>query len=484
MFTRARSFGVALGILVSLNMGVLFSQLFSVWEFLLTIWGISLLFGVIWHTQKYSYSFLLCVLIGLCCGGVRLLWWNPIEPAVVQTLYDVPHVYTGVITSFPELKQNEYLYTVKLYEVDGELMEIPFKVKITTPRHIYHVRAEHIQLYGAIEAPFDSLEFSYKAYLARKYIFGIMRVSHMQDIEDPTWYWDALGSLRYRLQASIYATYRYPYGGFLEGLLLGRKYGLSPELSDVFQTTGLTHIIAISGYNITLVILIMTRMFSFLGRYAQIICSIIAVILFTILVGAEASVVRACLMGLVALAGLYFGRQTMVWNGLVWAMVFMTWYEPRTFLFDVGFQLSVVATIGVVALSKHTGEWFSFLPVAFEIRESFALTIAAQITTLPLLIFYFQNISTVSPLANVLVAPFLPWAMCFGFLGAVFSFVPLLPDLLFLLTESLLRIVVFLASWCADIPYALIKLPQISVVWMVLFYIGLVWFLVSGSSSD
>jgi competence protein ComEC len=477
MLTRSKSFGVAFGVLLSLNIGVLLHISLDVWTALLALWIYIILFGVVWYVQSFSYTFFIFVLIGIICGAMRLILWNPIAPSMIQTLYEIPHSYTGVITSFPELKQNEYLYTVKLYKIDEEVLRSPFKIRVTTPRHVYHLRAEHISFYGSIEAPFESLEFSYKDYLERKYIFGVMRLFKIDHVKDPPWQWKVFGSLRYKLQAYIYQKYRYPYGGFLEGLLLGRKYGLSPELSDVFQITGLTHIIAISGYNITLVILIMTRMFSFLGRYAQILCSIIAVILFTILVGAEASVVRACLMGLVALAGLFFGRQTMVWNGLVWAMVFMTCYEPRTFLFDVGFQLSVVATIGVVALSKQTERWFTFLPAVFEIRESFALTIAAQITTLPLLVYYFQSISTVSPLANILVAPFLPWAMCFGFLGAVFSFLPLIPDLLFLLTELLLRIVIFLASWSASIPYALILLPQISVVWVVMFYIGLVWFL-------
>ena len=152
---------------------------------------------------------------------------------------------------------------------------------------------------------------------SRKKIYGTMKYPKIKKISGPNFFWKYLGYVRYSMQKHISKRYTYPYGGFLEGLLLGRKYGLSQELADTFQITGLTHIIAISGYNVTLIIIIFSQLFSFLGRYGRAVACALAVIIFTILVGAEAAVVRASLMGIVGLLGLIYGRQVFVWSSLI-----------------------------------------------------------------------------------------------------------------------------------------------------------------------
>jgi len=472
MNTKKTTVALSLGILSGLQILVTwFLKVNFYWILLGFFIAICVIKILKWEKKEFIIFF-----VGVVIGLFRIVFWDPGQPIFLTKLFDTKIQCVGRIISFPERREENMIYDVKV-EMLNEKKVKSFGVRITTHQHIKFVRGEKISFYGKLEEPFESNEFSYKQYLSRKYIFSTMRNPYMEKIEDTSLWWEFVGNMRYSMQNHIQSTYQYPYGGFLEGLLLGRRYGLSPELSDVFQVTGLTHIIAISGYNITLIIMIMANMFGFLGRYAKVLVCSVAVIIFTILVGAEAAVVRACLMGLVALGALWFGRQSFVWTSLLLAGVFMTYMEPRTFLFDVGFQLSVVATIGVVALSDMCMKWFKFLPKKFEIRDSFAITIAAQITTLPLLIYYFNNISIVSPIANVVAAPFLPWAMFFGFLESVLSFIPVVSHLLLFITQGLLKIVVFLATLCSKVPFAQVQTGEIPVLFVLVGYVGIFYWL-------
>ena len=464
-----RKTGIALGIGIIFGLQILVFIYLSInmyWVLLI----IFILF-IISQTLEWNKESYIAFLIGIFIGLIKIFFWNPNPPEILSSYYEKYIEAEGEIMSFPERKGSIMIYDININKLDNK--EIDIGLRVTVDQHIKFIRGDRVIVKGKIEKAFESNEFSYKRYLSMKDIHAIMKYPKIIKITNEGIFWKALGGIRYSVQEHISKVYNYPYGGFLEGLLLGRKYGLSDELSDTFQVTGLTHIIAISGYNITLIIMIFSNIFSFLGRYGKVVACIIAVSLFTILVGAEAAVIRACFMGIIGLMGLFYGRQVFVWSTLLWAIVIMTYMEPRTFLFDVGFQLSVVATIGVVALSKKCAEFFKFLPDIFEIRESFSLTIAAQITTLPLLIYYFHNISIVSPIANVIVGPFLPWAMLFGFFELIFSFIPVIGELLYFFTESILKITVFLAEISSKIPYAQIEAPYIKAIFIIITYIGI-----------
>jgi competence protein ComEC len=150
--------------------------------------------------------------------------------------------------------------------------------------------------------------------------------------------------------------------------------------------------------------------------------SIFFVVLFVFFVGAGASVVRAGIMGVISLFALWFGRQYYVFIALFLSAFLMNLWNPKIILYDVGFQLSFLATFGIVLFSESFKSFFKWLPSFFAIRESFSMTLSAQVFVLPIILFNFGSLSLISPVANIFVLPLVPIAMFFGFLSVFFNF--------------------------------------------------------------
>ena len=209
----------------------------------------------------------------------------------------------------------------------------------------------------------------------------------------------------------------------MAGLLTGSRKGIPADLMESFNATGLTHIIAISGYNITIVIAIMSSLLFWLPLRWRFVPSILAIAIFTLFVGASAAVVRAAIMGILGLIALRSERISNVRLTLLWTAFFMLLWNPKYLWYDAGFQLSFLSVIGLVEIGPKLERYFTKVPQLLGIREALQMTVAAQISTAPLILFLFGRVSLISPIANVLVAPAIPFAMLFGFVGTALSFV-------------------------------------------------------------
>ena len=200
---------------------------------------------------------------------------------------------------------------------------------------------------------------------------------------------------------------------------------LPDALYGDFRTTGLLHIIVISGWNISLLLqAVMVLSGHWLHRWLALGASLALVVGYTLFVGPSPPVVRAAMMGALFVVGQLIGRRTHAPTSLAAASLFMTLWNPLT-LWSVSFQLSFAATLGLVAIRPllerdvHAGALAR--PVRDDgqawprkIGELLLATIAAQIATLPLLWSHFGQVSIVSPLANLLVLPVQPAVMVLG----------------------------------------------------------------------
>ncbi len=250
-----------------------------------------------------------------------------------------------------------------------------------------------------------------------------------------------------------------PHASFMAGLLLGSRKGIPEALMVNFNATGLTHIIAISGYNITLIIVLVSAMLGFLSRNKKIFFSIIFVILFVVFVGMSAAVVRAAIMGIIGLLALWFGRIYFVELSLLLAAFFMTLWNPKVLVYDVGFQLSCLATAGLIYCPEKIQSWFRWLPNSFGIREAMTMTVAAQIFALPVIVGTFERFSVIAPIANVFVLPFIPLAMVFGFFAVMFGFLSgFLGVVIGFCGYLILETVIFLVNFFAGLPLASIQI--------------------------
>lgn len=271
-----------------------------------------------------------------------------------------------------------------------------------------------------------------------------------------------------------------PAVGLGEGLLLGVKRALGDELESAFRKTGIIHIVVLSGYNVMLVVaFVMFVLGYFLRPRAKVLAGIIAIILFAILVGLSATVVRACFMASLLLIAHAYGRQYLVLRALMLAGVVMLIINPYLLVYDVGFQLSFLATLGLILVAPVLERYFVFLPSTFGLKMFFMATLSTQITVLPLLLYHMGEFSMVAILVNMLVLPVVPFAMLLTFATGLVAFLSSsLSGLLAFPTYFILQYINVTALWFGSLPFAALDVPSFSfyLVFPAYFILGyFVW---------
>ncbi len=262
-----------------------------------------------------------------------------------------------------------------------------------------------------------------------------------------------------------------------EGLLLGVP-SLSERWQDIFRTSGIIHIVVLSGYNITIVILFVTYLLAYLLPYrVRLVCGAAAIFLFAALVGFSATVLRASIMAGILLLLKFTGNTYNLLRGLMIAGVLMVLFNPLLLRYDPGFQLSFLATLGLLLLAPHLENWFSYIPTFGGIREFFVATISTQLFVSPFLLYQIGQLSVVALAVNVLVLPFVPVAMLLTFLAGVLSFFFMPAAVVFgFLAQVALMYILRVAVLFAQLPFATFSVPAFPFWAMLLGYLLLgVW---------
>lgn len=211
-----------------------------------------------------------------------------------------------------------------------------------------------------------------------------------------------------------------PYAGLGEGLLLGVKRALPESLEETFRETGIIHIVVLSGYNIMIVVEFLMFLLSFLFfPRARMIFGMIIIVLFALLVGLSATVVRAAIMAGLIIVARGTGRTYAVLRALMLAGVLMLIHNPYLLVHDPGFQLSFLATLGLILVAPHIESRLMMIPDFWGTRGFLTATIATQIFVLPLLLYHMGLFPVLSVFVNVLVLPMVPVAMLFTFITGI-----------------------------------------------------------------
>jgi competence protein ComEC len=345
------------------------------------------------------------------------------------------------------------------------------------PRHEY---GDEVLVTGVLERPEKIEDFYYDRYLSRYGIYSVMYRSDIQTLSpghassplstSGYSFFSYLYSLKQRFESQINRLFPEPHASFLAGLLTGSRRGIPEHLLADFRATGLTHIIAISGYNVSIVIVVITGALFFLPLKWRFLPALVAITSFTFFVGASPSVVRATIMGGLGLFALQAGRERHSFIAILLAAFLMTVWNPKILWYDAGFQLSFLAVLGLNFLAPQLDRWCASIPHTFGLRESLQMTIAAQLAAVPLIVVLFGQFSLVAPVANVLVAPFIPLAMLFGFLAVCISFVSFpLGQFVAFLGWAALEFIIMIAQHLAALPFALLSVTQ-AAHWMVWGY--------------
>lgn len=324
-----------------------------------------------------------------------------------------------------------------------------------------------------------SEDFDYRMYLAKDNIFYICKNTKIKRTENNQGnraYIMILG-IKNRMEDNINRVIPQPQAALANGLLFGGSSRLSKQVSDNFSKTGMTHIVAVSGYNVTIIAeyLILFGIFIGLWRNQSFWFALAGIFIFVAMIGFPSSAVRAGVMGALLLWAMKNGRLANSYNAIVFAGTVMLLVNPLLLRWDIGFQLSFLATLGIVVLSPFWEKQFIKKYNALGIIEILFLTLSAQIFVLPIILYNFNILSLVSLPANLLVLPIVPITMFLVFLTAVsgFIFAPL--SLVFAWLAFLpLKYEVWIIDILAKLSWASKNISNFSWHWVVMWYLILV----------
>lgn len=406
---------------------------------------------------------------------------------LIGTVVDAPDprdTTTNLTVAVEQLRPLEAAPTqVRPIEVSG-------KVLVQIPPGEDWSYGDRLQVTGELTVPYDSAEFSYQDYLARQGIHSL--ISYASVTRLGSGYGSPIRAALYRLRENGYATlhslFSSPESDLLAGILLGRDQGLSPQLEEAFQRTGTTHIIAISGFNIAILAGLFTGITTrLLGRKWGPWVALVGISGYTILVGAEPAVVRAAIMGAAGVFGGLFGRRQNGLNSLGMAALAMMLIDPNI-PWDVGFQLSVAATLGLVLYAQPIELWFLNVMKSKlaedkaerwigPISEFFLFTIIAQVMTLPIMAYHFGGVSWIALIANPLILPVQSLVMILGGLAMLGGMLlPGLGHLLAVPASPFVTYTIRVVTLLARLPGGDLTLPDFKALWLLGFY-GLLFFL-------
>lgn len=385
----------------------------------------------------------------------------------------------GVVSDEPDGRENNVRLPVRVTVAASTSVSSDVKVLVVAPLHTQAKYGDIVRAKGELRLPeaFDAgagREFNYPAFLAKDGVGYELSFAQVEVVGE---------SRRNPLKAAaiwIKQTYldglaqslSEPEAGLAGGITAGDKRGLGSELSETFRTVGLIHIVVLSGYNIMVVIQFLERSLGWTKLWIRSTLAVVVAIFFALITGLASSSVRAASMAVIATAGKASGRTYLASRALGVVAVGMVIWNPFVLAFDPGFQLSIIATLGLIYISPLFAERLGWLTEKFGFREIAAATLGTQAAVLPLILFQSGSLSVYSLPANLLALIVVPWAMLLSFIaGVAGTFLGLVAPVVGFPAYILLWYITKVADFFAWLPFANLSIPAFSAVWLFVFYV-------------
>lgn len=335
----------------------------------------------------------------------------------------------GVVADYPDVRdvQTQYRLRVDVLTIDRTTHPVRGDLLVQAGRFPGYAYGDRLRVAGQLQTPPILDDFDYKAYLAQRGIHSLMRRAQVERVAEGggSLFLRLLYAVKARGSALLNRVLPEPAAALANGMLLGIESGIPDDVNEAFKATGTSHVIVISGSNIALLSgVLMAGLSRLLGKRRAAWPAIIGIGLYVLLVGADAAALRAGLMGVLYVYAIYLGRQSTAYVSLCASALFMTLFNPLT-LWDIGFQLSFMATLGLILFTDPIStriERFLVRRLAQEqarrvmgiLNDALIVTLAAQVTTLPLIVYYFGRVSLISLVTNFLILPAQPPIMTGG----------------------------------------------------------------------
>ena len=388
--------------------------------------------------------------------------------------------YRGIVSSLPDTKDTTERFIVHISKASDSI--VSEDVLVISNRYPEYKYGDEIVFTGILKLPenFETYSggpiFDYVSYLYKDGVRYIMYRPKIEKVGENMGNPIVAGlySLKRNFSDSVERVVNEPESSLLLGLLIGDKASLGKDILDDFRRAGLSHIIVLSGYNVTIVADNLMKAFSYVSISASPFLGAISIIFFALMTGASATTVRASVMALLLILSKRVSRRYDVSRALIFAAFLMVLHNPRILLFDVSFQLSVIATIAIIYVAPIIRFRITWVTERFALRDVISTTVGTQILVLPYILHVMGTLSLVSIVSNILVLPVVPLAMFSGFVTGIVGFIsPLLSVPLAWISDIVLGYIIEVTHLSASLPFASLNLslPLSATVMMYLLFI-------------
>jgi len=430
------------------------------------------LFGGLWRKNK-RFFWLAGLAFFILAGALYYTGDDIRFRASVKIPFAERISFSGIIVSNPVLKTGSQEFKLKLNPPLGG------NVLVKTDRYPAFRYGDEVSIEGKIEKPFSG---SYAQYLGKERISGVVTFAAIEKISGGKG--SKIKTFLFKVKNAVVGSFQRilpaKEAAFVSGITLGERGEFSAAFKEAMAKSGTTHLVALSGYNITIIADALAALFAwFLSRRLSFSLTVLVVLGFVLMTGAEASVVRAAVMGILAMLAKEIGRLFDFRNAIILAGLVMVLQNPKVLAADVGFQLSFLALIGIIYLRPaiikflKIGEDKGFLSW----KDNLITTASAQFMVAPFLISNFGGFSLTSLAANVLILEFMPLTMFFGFMTAFFGFFAYYLAVIFgLIVSVFLKFEIFIIELFAklSVPFG----AGAGALFFVLYYFILVGFII------
>jgi ComEC/Rec2-related protein len=381
-------------------------------------------------------------------------------------------------------KTSEYSnnYILKVKSLDTKSINSDINLLLTTQKWITYKPWDGIE-FKSIIMPIEALEdFEYDKYMLTKDIYWKTNLQTSKITwNNLTWIGNSIYKVRISILNSINLIFPWDTAKLLAWIYLWVRSDFSQELQGEFNNSWLSHIIAVSWYNITVLIIFLSVIFRFLPDKLKLIIVIIWIWFFVMLVWNNIPALRAAIMWSIGFLAVTYWKRINIYSLLLATTILFVLINPYTLNYDVSFHLSFLAILWIVISSKYIEERLKYIPKIFWIKESLSTTLSVAIFTVPIMVVNFKRFSIISPISNILVTPLVPISMLFWWLSVVLNYISTnLWYYVWFLWYIPLKLILILTSYLGNLKYSAIDVDfwEISSYIMIIYFYSL-FFLIS-----
>jgi competence protein ComEC len=342
------------------------------------------------------------------------------EPVVsisgVKLLMEVEYIKVGNQTFEDSNKKSLLLLSTQSTEVIRYGDELSFSGVVETPQIIVDK---------------DGSSFDYPHYLGKDDIYYVMKGTAKNVVSEHkgNLIKEYIFDVKNTVVKNVHYLFPKPYSDLAEALTVSGKQALDAQLIDEFNKAGAINIVVLSGFNVTLIVLVLSVSLSLLPLFVSstiIVCSVIG---FAVMAGGSSSIIRASIMSVALVVGKLFGYKVSSLRSLCVAGGLMVMLNPDILLYDPSFQMSFVGMFGIIMLHRKVAKRLRWITSKYRLKDIVAVTIAVQISLAPLILHLFGTFSSVALLSNILLLPVIPLATIILYITMCLSFIT--PNLAF-----------------------------------------------------